>query len=101
MELFAALIIGRRVLRVERQAKRARELEAGFKAEVRIRPFEIEGRAVQACQRQMVGVCIPTSVRGGVYFFLPGKAVLEFPASDRPIAAVQAKTANYPNNAEM
>jgi hypothetical protein len=35
------------------------------------------------------------------YFFLPGKAALEFLASDRLIAAVQAKTANYPNNAEM
>jgi hypothetical protein len=40
-------------------------------------------------------------VRGGAYFFLPGKAVLEFLASDRLIAAVPAKTANYPNNAEM
>jgi len=48
-----------------------------------------------------VAVCIPPSVRGGAYFFLPGKAALEFLSSDRLIAAVQAKTANYPNNAEM
>jgi hypothetical protein len=40
-------------------------------------------------------------VRGGAYFFLPRKAAHEFLASDRLIAAVQAKTANYPNNAEM
>lgn len=37
----------------------------------------------------------------GAYFFLPGKAALEFLASDRLIAAVQAKTANYPNNAQI
>jgi Family of unknown function (DUF5996) len=35
------------------------------------------------------------------YFFLAGKTALAFLASDRLIAAVQAKTANYPNNAEM
>jgi hypothetical protein len=40
-------------------------------------------------------------VRGEAYFFLPGIAALEFLASDRLIAAVQAKTPNYPNNAEI
>jgi hypothetical protein len=51
--------------------------------------------------KRPAAVCIPTSVRGGAYFFLPGKAALAFLASDRLIAAVPAKTANYPNNAEM
>ena len=99
MQLGAALVIGRRVGRIERQAKRARDLDAALQTEVRISPFEIEGGAVQARQRQPVGVKV--SGRGGAYFFLPGKAALELLASDRLIAAVQAKTANYPNNAEM
>jgi hypothetical protein len=43
-------------------------------------------------------VAFPRAVLGP---FLPGKAALEYLASDRLIAAVQAKTANYPNNAEM
>ena len=51
--------------------------------------------------KRPVAACIPPSVRGEAYFFLPGKAALEFLASDRLIAAVQAKTANYPNNAEI
>jgi hypothetical protein len=42
----------------------------------------------------------PDTCAWRAYFFLPGKAALEFLASDRLIAAVQAKTANYPNNAE-
>jgi deferrochelatase/peroxidase EfeB len=41
------------------------------------------------------------TVRGGAYFFLPSHAALKFLASDRLIAAVQAKTANHTNNAEM
>jgi deferrochelatase/peroxidase EfeB len=41
------------------------------------------------------------TVRGGAYFFLPSKTALEFLTSHRLIAAVQAKTANHPNNAEM
>jgi hypothetical protein len=57
----------------------------------------------QTCPRNKrpVAVCFPTSVRGGAYFFLPGKVALEFLGSDRLIAAVQAKTANYPNNAQI
>jgi hypothetical protein len=47
------------------------------------------------------GGVYPDICCSGAYFFLPGKAAIEFLASDRLIAAVQAKTANYPNNAEM
>jgi hypothetical protein len=56
MQLGAALVICRRVGRVELHAKRARNLEAGLQTEVRISPLEIEGRAVQAGQRHPVGV---------------------------------------------
>jgi hypothetical protein len=42
----------------------------------------------------------PDTCAWRAYFFLPGKAALEFLAS-RLIAAVQAKTVNYPNNAEI
>ena len=55
MQLGAALVICRRVGRVELHAKRARDLDAGLQTEVRISPLEIEGRAVQARQRQPVG----------------------------------------------
>jgi hypothetical protein len=37
----------------------------------------------------------------GLERIAPRKATLEFLASDRLIAAVRTKTANYPNNAEM
>ena len=62
MQLGAALVICHRVGRVERQAKRARELEAGPQTEIRISPPEIEGGAVQARLHQPIGVKI--SCRG-------------------------------------
>src|SRR3984893_9890515 len=56
MQLGAALVICCRVGRVERQAKLARELEAGLQTEVRIRRLEIESGVVQARLRQPVGI---------------------------------------------
>ena len=55
MQLGAALVICRRVGRVERQAKRASDLETGLQTKVRIGPPEIEGGAVQARLHQPVG----------------------------------------------
>jgi hypothetical protein len=62
MQLGAALVICDRVGPIERQAKRARELEAGPETEVRISPPEIEGGAVQARLHQPIGVKV--SCRG-------------------------------------
>ena len=59
MQLGAALVIGRRVGRIERQAKRARDLDAALQTEVRISTFEIEGGRFRPVSDNRLGSKFP------------------------------------------
>ena len=63
MQLGAALVICRRVGRVERQAKRARDLEAGLQTEVRISPLRSRAGRSRPVSDNRLGTKFPVGAK--------------------------------------